>query len=167
MYAAARAKTDANLPPLRVQYREHLKAFNRDLLEMCDTVRSIEMADRARRLSPYDPMSFAMLGVRGFSLAMTGQYDQAAETLALAIRQPNAHYHLLAMAAVCDALAGHEADARRNLGRLLEARPGYGESEFLRAFQFRQPAHTQLIGDAFRRLGRWHRSGRASRARRA
>lgn len=26
---------------LRVQYREHLKAFNRDLLGMCDTVRSI------------------------------------------------------------------------------------------------------------------------------
>lgn len=137
------------------------------LMQAGDTVRSIEMADRARRLSPYDPMAFAMLGVRGFSLALTGEYGQAAETLALAIRQPNAHYHLLAMAAVCDALAGREVDARRNLGRLLEARPGYGENEFLRAFQFRQPAHTQLIGDAFRRLGRLHRSGRGTRARRA
>ena len=136
------------------------------LMQAGDTVRSVEMADKARRLSPYDPMGFAMLGVRGFSLAMDGRYDEAAEILALAVRRPNAHYHLVAMAAVCNALAGREADARHNLGRVLEARPGYDEGEFLRAFQFRQPAHTQLIGDAFRRLGRY-RGGRGSRARRA
>ena len=105
-----------------------------------------------------------MIGVRGFSLALDGHPGQAAEQMALAIRQPNAHYHLLAMAAVCDALAGRQADAHRNFGRLLEARPGYGESDFLRAFQFRQPAHQQLIGDAFSRLGRLRRSGRRVRA---
>ena len=89
------------------------------------------------------------------------------QALALARRAPNAHYHVVAMAAVCAALAAREADARRNLTRLLEARPDYGEQEFLRAFQFRRPEHRQLIGDAFRRLGRWHRNGRANRARRA
>src|SRR3546814_11633594 len=83
-----------------------------------DTVRAIEMADKARRLSPYDPMSFAMIGVRGFSLALDGRHDEAVETLAMAIRQPNAHYHLVALAAVCDAFAGRDAEARRNLGRL-------------------------------------------------
>lgn len=124
------------------------------LMQAGDTVRSIEKADRARRLSPYDPMSFAMLGVRGFSLALGGRYERAADVMAQAIRQPNAHYHMVAMAAVCDALAGRDAGARRNLARLLEARPGYGKREFLRAFQFRQPAHTALIDDAFRRLGR-------------
>src|SRR3546814_887321 len=87
------------------------------LMQAGDTVRAIEMADKARRLSPYDPMSFAMIGVRGFSLALDGRHDEAVETLAMAIRQPNAHYHLVALAAVCDALAGREAEARRNLGR--------------------------------------------------
>ena len=137
------------------------------LMQAGDTVRSIEMADLARRLSPYDPMGFAMIGVRGFSLALAGRYEEAAAIMALAVRQPNAHYHLVAMAAVCDALAGHEAEARRNLGRLHEASPGYAEKEFLRAFRFQQPAHAQLIGDAFGRLARLRRSGRGMRARRA
>ena len=128
------------------------------LMQAGDTIHSIERADKARRLSPYDPMGFAMMGVRGFSLALTGRYDQAAGLLAQAVRQPNAHYHVLAMAAVCNALAGDEAEARRHLGRLLEVRPGYGEGDFLRAFQFRQPAHTALIGDAFGRLARMTRS---------
>ncbi|MFC3717474.1 winged helix-turn-helix domain-containing tetratricopeptide repeat protein [Luteimonas soli] len=124
------------------------------LMQAGETERSIEMADKARRLSPFDPMSFAMNGVRGFSLALVGRYDQAAKLMALAVRQPNAHYHLFAMAAVCDVLAGHEGDARRNLGRLHEARPGYGGMDFLRAFQFQQPAHRKLVDNAFRRLGR-------------
>src|SRR3546814_6950391 len=38
------------------------------LMQAGDTVRAIEMADKARRLSPYDPMSFAMIGVRGFKI---------------------------------------------------------------------------------------------------
>src|SRR3546814_2075406 len=78
------------------------------LMQAGDTVRAIEMADKARRLSPYDPMSFAMIGVRGFSLALDGRHDEADETLAMAIRQPNANYHLVALAAVGDALAGRE-----------------------------------------------------------
>src|SRR3546814_16400600 len=105
-------------------------------------------------------MGFEMIGVRGFSLALDGRHDEAVETLAMAIRQPNAHYHLVALAAVCDALAGSAAEARRNLGRLHEAAPEYGEREFRRAFQFQQPAHAQLIGDAFRRLRRTLPPGR-------
>ena len=126
------------------------------LMHTGDTVHSIERADKARRLSPYDPMSFAMIGVRGFSLALTGQYDEAARLMALSVQQPNAHYHMVAMAAVCDVLAGNREAARRGRGRLLQARPGYGAGEFLRAFQFQQPAHRKLIGNAFRRLGQLH-----------
>lgn len=124
------------------------------LMQTGDMTRSVEMADRARRLSPYDPMSFAMIGVRGFSLSMTGHCDQGADLMATSIRQPNAHYYMVAMAAVCDALAGRRDAARRNLERLLRARPGYDMSDFLRAFQFQQPAHKELIAGAFRRLSR-------------
>src|SRR3546814_13601138 len=94
-------------------------------------------------------------------------HDEAVETLAMAIRQPNAHYHLVALAAVCDALAGPEAEARRNLGRLHEAAPEYGERAFRSAFQFQQPAHAKRIGAAFRRLGPLLQAGRGSRASRA
>src|SRR3546814_10430963 len=113
------------------------------LMQAGDTVRAIEMAGKARRLSPYDPMSFAMIGVRGFSLALDGRHDEAVETLAMAIRQPNAHYHLVALAAVFDPLAGREAEARRHLGRLNEAAPEYGERAFRSAFPFSQPAPAQ------------------------
>jgi len=124
------------------------------LMQTGDTVNSIERAEKARRLSPYDPMSFAMIGVRGFSLALKGQYDEAAKLMTISVQQPNAHYHMVAMAAVCDVLAGNKEAARRGLGRLLEARPGYSAKEFLRAFQLQQPVHRKLISTAFDRLGR-------------
>lgn len=125
------------------------------LMHAGDLTQGIAMADKARRLSPYDPMSFAMIGVRAFSLAMAGEYDQGARLMAVSIRQPNAHYHMVAMAAVCDALAGHEDAARRDLRWLLQAKPGYGVTDFLRAFPFQQPAHTERISSAFRRLAHW------------
>src|SRR3546814_16749562 len=102
-------------------------------------------------------MSFAMIGVRGFSLALDGRHDEAVETLAMAIRQPNAHYHLVALAAVCDALAGRDAEARRNLGRLREAMPDYGGRELRLAFPFQKPAHAPLPGDPFPRIRSYER----------
>jgi TolB-like protein len=125
------------------------------LMHAGDLTQSIVMADKARRLSPYDPMSFAMIGVRAFSLGMAGEFEQAAKLMAISIRQPNAHYHMVAMAAVCDALAGLEEAARRDLRRLRQARPGYGLRDFLRAFPFQQPAHTTLIARAFDSLARF------------
>jgi TolB-like protein/DNA-binding winged helix-turn-helix (wHTH) protein len=124
------------------------------LMHAGDLTQGIAMADKARRLSPYDPMSFAMIGVRAFSLALAGEYAQGAKLMAISIRQPNAHYHMVAMAAVCDALAGQEDAARRDLRRLLQAKPGYGATDFLRAFPFQQPAHAKLIASAFRRLAK-------------
>src|SRR3546814_17537979 len=104
-----------------------------------DTVRAIEMADKARRLSPYDPMSFAMIGVRGFSLALDGRHDEAVEPLAMAIRQPNAHYHLVALAALCAARADRAPPARRNTGPLRQSMPVSGDGGFRRAYQFPTP----------------------------
>ena len=124
------------------------------LMQAGELSRSVERADKARRLSPYDPLGFAMIGVRGFSLALAGQFDEAARLMTLAVREPNAHYHMVAMAAVCDALAGRDDAARRDLARLLAAKPGYGVGDFLRAFQFQRPADTELIGTAFQRLAR-------------
>lgn len=124
------------------------------LMQAGELVRSIEMADKAQRLSPYDPLRFAMIGVRGFSLALAGRYDEAANLMAISIREPNAHYHMIAMAVVCDVLADDEEAARRNLGRLLAAKPGYGVTDFRLAFQFQRPADTTLIDGAFRRLAR-------------
>jgi len=119
---------------------------------MGNTEQSIARALKAQRLSPFDPMNFAMRGLQGFSLALAGQYKQAAQHMALSVKQPNAHYHMVAMAAVCDMLEGNEQSARQSLSRLRDARPDYGAKAFLLAFPFQQTEHRKLVEDAFRQL---------------
>ena len=126
--------------------------------------RSIAMADKARRLSPYDPLGFAMIGVRGFSLALAGDYEEGARLMRLATREPNAHYQMVAMAVVCDALAGDDEAARRNLARLRAVRRDYGASDFLRAFPFQRSADIALIEAAFRSVARQDSRRRAVRS---
>jgi hypothetical protein len=68
---------------------------------------------RAHRLSPYDPMRFAMLATRAINAAALCLHDHAADLAQLAAAQPNAHHHIIATAAVCHALAGRQ-DAAEN-----------------------------------------------------
>ncbi|HEY4555956.1 MAG TPA: tetratricopeptide repeat protein, partial [Lysobacter sp.] len=114
----------------------------------------IERADRARRLSPYDPLAFAMIGLRAFSLGLRGEVAEAASQMACAIRQPHAHYHMVAMAAVCDVLDDRGEAARRDWGRLRALRPGYDARAFLRAFRLQRPVHVATVEKAFARLER-------------
>ena len=45
----------------------------------------------ARRLSPSDPLEFAMLGVYALNLAMMGRTEEAAELSSQSTLRPNAH----------------------------------------------------------------------------
>lgn len=117
---------------------------------------SLERAEKGIRLSPYDPMGFAMLALRAFNFALRGQYAQAAEINALAARQPNAHHHIVAMAAMCDALAGNRSSARLHIARVRrQAGTAYGAEDFLRAVQLQDPDHRRLVQEAFARMARW------------
>lgn len=107
---------------------------------------------KARRLSPYDPMTFAFLAQRGQMHGLTGDFEAAADWSARAVRQPNAHYHLLAMAAWWHELAGRRDGARGYLARLLAVRPGYQGEDYFRAFPFR-PAQRTLLQKAMTSLG--------------
>lgn len=126
------------------------------LMQAGELNRGIEHADKARRLSPYDPLRFAMIGVRAFSLALAGDVEEASRLMALAVEEPNAHYHMLAMAAVCDVLAGRDQAARLHLARLRAVRPDYAVADFLQAFRFQRDAHATLIRSAFRQMARLH-----------
>src|SRR3546814_4206159 len=98
-------------------------------------------------------MGPVMSGVRAFSLTMAGEYEEASRLMAGGTRHPNAHahYHLVAMAAVCDALAGQDERARRHMMRVRHDRPGYGDGDFHRAFHFHQTAHVHRTGETLRR----------------
>lgn len=113
----------------------------------------IESADIARRLSPYDPLRFAMLSVRANCLVQLGQFEEAADWVVRAARQPNAHHHIVAIAAYCTGLAGRTDLASQFLKRLHDIRPDYRMEDFLLAFPLREKAHIELVREGFAKAG--------------
>jgi tetratricopeptide (TPR) repeat protein len=64
-----------------------------------DPAAGIASADRAQRLSPFDPLLFAMYGSRAMAHARLGRFDEAARNAAIAASRPNAHPHIFGLAA--------------------------------------------------------------------
>ncbi|HEY8510241.1 MAG TPA: winged helix-turn-helix domain-containing protein [Steroidobacteraceae bacterium] len=117
--------------------------------------RSNEIVDKARRLSPYDAMTFAMYAVRAQNLAVLGRYADAATFATRAARQPNAHYQVLAIAAYCNMLAENLDAARSFYQELRSVRPRYAIADFFRAFRHQPRENAALIAGAFRQLERF------------
>ena len=125
----------------------------RTLMIAGDSAASLEAVERAWRLSPYDPMTFAMLSVRSINLSVLGRHEEAAALAGRAARQPNAHYHMLATSACIHRLAGRDDLARDYLARLRAVRPDYRIADYFRAFPYRGEAHVALSRDALKALG--------------
>jgi len=90
--------------------------------------------EQAQRLSPFDPLLFAMKASRAVSFANRGYYDDAASWAVQATHEPNAHFHIHAIAAGCLELAGRSAEARDNARRALRRQPAYSLAVFQRSF---------------------------------
>jgi DNA-binding SARP family transcriptional activator len=101
-----------------------------------DAAAAIRHADRSHDLSPYDPMTFAMLGAKALAHARLGHYAEAADIGIKATLRPNAHAHVLAIAAQCLALADRGDEARAFWARIQQARPEYSMDDFLSSFHF-------------------------------
>jgi tetratricopeptide (TPR) repeat protein len=110
---------------------------------------AIEATNYSRRLSPFDPLQFAMLASRALAHVRLGEYEEAADWAVKATARPNAHEHILAIAAGCLALAKRREEAAGFVGRIRQRLPGYDIEDFLRAFRF-APETEQL----FRRIAR-------------
>ncbi len=113
---------------------------------------AIAALDHSRRLSPFDPLLFAMLASRAAAHVRLGEFQEAAEWASKAARRPNAHVHILAVAVACSVLAGRLDDARRVAARIRERLPGYGTDDFLRAFRFDADTQGALCG-SLRQMG--------------
>jgi DNA-binding SARP family transcriptional activator len=114
-----------------------------------DPEAAVRAADLSRELSPLDPMLFGMLGSRAMALIRLGRMEEAAEWALRAAARPNAHAHILAIAAHCLALAGRPREAEGMVAAIRTTRPHYGIEDFLAAFRF-----TPDTVDLFRRSGR-------------
>ncbi|HEU4653928.1 MAG TPA: hypothetical protein VFS47_08070 [Steroidobacteraceae bacterium] len=113
-----------------------------------DAKEAIAAADRSRRLSPFDPLLFGMLGARSIALLRLGDIEQAADCAKQAARRPNAHVHIFAIAACCAALAGQHDDARRYVMQIRRTRPQYRANDLLEAFRFDSNAQSTFTRGA-------------------
>jgi TolB-like protein len=113
---------------------------------------AIVAADQSRRLSPFDPLLFGMLGARAMALVRLGAFDEAADWAVKAAARPNAHSTILAIAAHCLALAGRLEEARGYASGILKTRPDYRADDFLATFHF-PPDAAALFREGARRIG--------------
>nr|WP_210277652.1 transcriptional regulator [Microvirga lupini] len=117
-----------------------------------DPETAIAAADQSRRLSPYDPLLFGMLGSRAMALMRLGRFDEAAAAGVTAASRPNAHAHIAGIAALALSFAGRLDEARDMLAGIRATLPGYGMSHFLNAMQL-GPDDRALFREAARRIG--------------
>lgn len=122
------------------------------LMQTGESDTSNEIVGRARRLSPYDAMTFAMYAVRAQNLAFLGNHADAARYATRAASQPNAHYHVTAIAAFCNMLAEDFSAAAGYYRRLKAIRPDYSGETYLTAFRHRREANARLVRRTFKAL---------------
>ncbi len=112
-----------------------------------------EQLDLAMRLSPLDPLYYAMLGARGFTHIAEGEYDEAAVWTERAARSPGAHVFMAVLAAVAQSLAGNSARAAALAADVRERGPYIRSADFFRGYPVQAEPMRSNIADALRRLG--------------
>jgi DNA-binding SARP family transcriptional activator/TolB-like protein len=113
---------------------------------------AIASADHSLRLSPFDPLLFGMLGARAFAHVRLGQFEEAAEWALKAAARPNAHAHILAIAAHCLALTGRIEEGQAFTASIRRMLPRYCSEDFLTTFRF-APDAAALFRVAAGRVG--------------
>jgi DNA-binding SARP family transcriptional activator len=113
---------------------------------------AISFSDHSRQLSPFDPLLFAMLGTRALALTRLGQYEEAAEWAMKSAARPNAHQHIMAIAAFTLGLAGRVDDANTYKAKIRERVPDYAMADFLASFRL-SPDVEALFKQAGQRIG--------------
>ena len=117
-----------------------------------DARAAIKSSDYSRQLSPFDPLLFGMLGARAMALVRLGRFEEAGDWAIKAAARPNAHAHILAIAAYSLALAGRLDEARGYLAAIHKALPHYRVDDFLTAMHF-SPQDGALFRKAAKRIG--------------
>jgi DNA-binding SARP family transcriptional activator/Flp pilus assembly protein TadD len=112
------------------------------LCQSGDPQRAIDSVVHSRKLSPFDPLLFAMLGTHALANARLGKYEEAASWALKAVARPNAHTHIVAIAAHCLVLAGRLDEAKIYANRIRSAVPEYDINHFLAAFRLAPDAQS-------------------------
>ena len=112
-----------------------------------------EQLDLAMRLSPLDPLYYAMLGARGFTHIAKAEYAEAAVWTERAARSPGAHVFMAVLAAVAQSLAGDSARAEALAADVRSRGPDISRADFFRGYPVQAEPMRSHIEDALQRLG--------------
>ena len=109
--------------------------------------------DLAMRLSPLDPLYYAMLATRGFIQMADGEYQEAAEWADRAARSPGAHVLIAMIAAAAQAMAGDHARAETWAASVRARNPLLTSQDFFHSFPLQTKAMRSSVASALRELG--------------
>ena len=109
--------------------------------------------DLAMRLSPLDPLHYAMLATRGFTHMVLGEDAQAAHWIEQGARSPGAHVLIAMVAVAAHSLLGDEARAASWAANVRTRNPALGRADFFRAFPMQGVETRARVSDALARFG--------------
>lgn len=121
-------------------------------MTQCDVGNSDANAIAALRLSPLDPLRYAMLAVQSVSALMAGDYERAADLGERAARSPGAHQHIAVIAALGNSAAGRadRAEYWKDQARLFN--PAVSKHSFFASFPFAEAPGRETIERNLSRL---------------
>ncbi|MGN7932558.1 winged helix-turn-helix domain-containing tetratricopeptide repeat protein [Sphingopyxis sp. 22461] len=122
-------------------------------MTQCDIGHSDEHAELALRLSPLDPLRYAMLGVRSVSALMRGDHQSAIDWGERAAQSPGAHKHIAVIAAIAAEASGNHERAAQWIGRARQLDPQVSRGTFLRSFPFAATSEREMIERALQGTG--------------
>ena len=109
--------------------------------------------DLAMRLSPLDPLYYAMLATRGFSQMVEGQYEDAAEWADRAARSPGAHVLIAMIAAAAQSIAGNDSSAESWAAQVRSRNSLLSSEDFFRSFPLQAKPMRLQVATALGKLG--------------
>jgi TolB-like protein len=109
--------------------------------------------DLAMRLSPLDPLYYAMLATRAFTHMIMGEDAEAAGWAERAARSPGAHVLIALIAVAAHALTGGELRAASWAANVRTRNPSLTRFDFFRAFPMMPEATKARVSNALARFG--------------
>jgi tetratricopeptide (TPR) repeat protein len=109
--------------------------------------------DLAMRLSPIDPLHYAMQGTRAFTHMVAGEDAEAARWAERAARSPGAHVLIAMIAAAAQSLNGNVERAALWAQQVRNRNPSLDREEFLTAFPMTSEPMRARVAGALARLG--------------
>lgn len=107
----------------------------------------------ALRLSPLDPLRYAMIATCALSHVLRGNHEEAAILAERAARSPGAHKHIAVIAAIATHLAGRPDHCRQWLAPIRQNEPHFSGRDFLRSFPFAPGAARETVERALVDIG--------------